>query len=150
MANISRRSFNLALASLSGTALLGAGPRRASAQSWPARPVTIVMPFAAGGGGDSLARAVAAELSEKIGGGRFIVENRTGAGGNIGGAAVAKAEPTATRCCLQATVPARSTSSSTRICNMIPSAILSRSFTSAKSRSSSPPACRHRRRILRN
>ena len=93
MANISRRSFNLALASLSGTALLGAGPRRASAQSWPARPVTIVMPFAAGGGGDSLARAVAAELSEKIGGGRFIVENRTGAGGNIGGAAVAKAEP---------------------------------------------------------
>src|SRR5262245_29047948 len=51
------------------------------------------MPFAAGGGGDSLARAIAAELSDKIGGGRFIVENRTGAGGNIGAAAVAKAEP---------------------------------------------------------
>jgi tripartite-type tricarboxylate transporter receptor subunit TctC len=50
------------------------------------------MPFAPGGGTDSLARAIAAELSEKMGA-RFIVENRTGAGGNIGGAAVAKAEP---------------------------------------------------------
>jgi tripartite-type tricarboxylate transporter receptor subunit TctC len=89
MATISRRSFNLALASLSGVGLLGTGAR---AQGWPARPVTIVMPFAPGGGTDSVARAVAAELSEKIGA-RFIVENRTGAGGNIGGAAVAKADP---------------------------------------------------------
>lgn len=92
MATISRRSFNLALASLSGTGLLGIGARGARAQSWPARPVTIVMPFAPGGGTDSLARTIAAELSEKMGA-RFIVENRTGAGGNIGGAAVAKAEP---------------------------------------------------------
>jgi tripartite-type tricarboxylate transporter receptor subunit TctC len=92
MATISRRSFNLALASLSGTGLLGIGASGARAQGWPARPVTIVMPFAPGGGTDSLARAVAAELSEKMGA-RFIVENRTGAGGNIGGAAVAKAEP---------------------------------------------------------
>jgi tripartite-type tricarboxylate transporter receptor subunit TctC len=92
MATMSRRSFNLALASLSGVGLLGAGTRSARAQSWPHRPVTIVMPFAAGGGTDAFARAVAAELSETIGG-RFIVENRSGAGGNIGGAAVAKAEP---------------------------------------------------------
>jgi len=88
---ISRRSFNLALGSLCGAGLTGIGAGRA-ADNWPSRPVTIVMPFAAGGGGDSLARAIAAELSEKIGG-RFIVENRTGAGGNIGAAAVAKAEP---------------------------------------------------------
>src|SRR5437868_5283945 len=90
MALISRRSFNATLASLSGAALFGSHAARA--QNWPARPVTIVMPFAAGGGTDSLARAIAAELSEKMGA-RFIVENRTGAGGNIGGAAVAKAEP---------------------------------------------------------
>ena len=89
MATMSRRSFNLALASLSGTGLLA---RSAHAQSWPTRPVTIVMPFAAGGGTDAFARAVAAELSETIGG-RFIIENRSGAGGNIGGAAVAKADP---------------------------------------------------------
>jgi tripartite-type tricarboxylate transporter receptor subunit TctC len=90
MATMSRRSFNLAFASLSGVGLLGAGS--ALAQSWPNRPVTIVMPFAAGGGTDAFARAVAAELSETIGG-RFVVENRSGAGGNIGGGAVAKAEP---------------------------------------------------------
>ena len=89
MATMSRRSFNLALAALSGTGLAGTGAR---AQGWPARPVTIVMPFAPGGGTDGLARAMAVELGERIGG-RFIVENRTGAGGNIGGAAVAKADP---------------------------------------------------------
>src|SRR5947209_3048314 len=64
----------------------------AGAQTWPARPVTLVVPFPAGGNADVLARALAAELSEKLGQ-QFIVDNRTGAGGNIGGAAVAKAAP---------------------------------------------------------
>ena len=64
----------------------------ASAQAWPTRPVTFVVPFPAGGNADVLARALAAELSEKLGQ-QFIVDNRTGAGGNIGGAAVAKAAP---------------------------------------------------------
>ncbi len=90
MTKVSRRSFGMGLAALSGVGL--AGSRGAVAQSWPARPVTIVMPFAPGGGTDAMARAIAAELSEKIGE-RFIVENRTGAGGNVGAAAVAKAEP---------------------------------------------------------
>jgi tripartite-type tricarboxylate transporter receptor subunit TctC len=89
---ISRRSFNLSLASLCGTGFLKAGTSEAVADGWPSRPVTIVMPFTAGGGVDGLARALAAELSEKLGG-RFIVENRAGAAGNIGGAAVARAEP---------------------------------------------------------
>jgi tripartite-type tricarboxylate transporter receptor subunit TctC len=89
---ISRRSFNLSLASLCGTGLLKAGTSEAVADNWPSRPVTIVMPFAPGGGTDGVARALAVELSEKIGG-RFIVENRTGAAGNIGGAAVSRAEP---------------------------------------------------------
>jgi tripartite-type tricarboxylate transporter receptor subunit TctC len=64
----------------------------ARAQGWPARPVTLIVPFPAGGNADVLARALAAELSEKLGQ-QFIVDNRTGAGGNIGGAAVAKAAP---------------------------------------------------------
>jgi tripartite-type tricarboxylate transporter receptor subunit TctC len=89
---ISRRSFNLSLALLGGAGLLKAGSSEALANNWPSRPVTIVMPFPPGGGSDALARALAVEFSEKIGG-RFIVENRAGAGGNIGGAAVARAEP---------------------------------------------------------
>jgi tripartite-type tricarboxylate transporter receptor subunit TctC len=64
----------------------------AYAQGWPTRPVTLVVPFPAGGNADVLARALAAELSEQLGQ-QFIVDNRTGAGGNIGGAAVAKAAP---------------------------------------------------------
>ena len=67
-------------------------PSDALAQAWPARPVTMIVPFPAGGNADVLARALAAELSEKLGQ-QFIVDNRTGAGGNIGGAAVAKAAP---------------------------------------------------------
>jgi tripartite-type tricarboxylate transporter receptor subunit TctC len=67
-------------------------PAVALAQAWPSRPVTFVVPFPAGGNVDVLARSVAAELSEKLGQ-QFIVDNRAGAGGNIGGAVVAKAAP---------------------------------------------------------
>jgi tripartite-type tricarboxylate transporter receptor subunit TctC len=61
-----------------------------AAQSWPARPVTLVVTFAAGGPSDGIARLIANEIGEKIGQ-RVVVENRGGAGGNIGAAAVAKA-----------------------------------------------------------
>jgi tripartite-type tricarboxylate transporter receptor subunit TctC len=61
----------------------------AFAQSWPERPVTIVVPFAAGGGTDTIARVLADRLSDAFGQ-RFIVENRTGGGGMIGAGAVAK------------------------------------------------------------
>lgn len=57
---------------------------------YPARPVTVVVPFAAGGGTDSIARLVGQKLSERYAK-PFVVENRLGAGGNIAGAAVAKA-----------------------------------------------------------
>lgn len=60
--------------------------------AWPDRPVTMIVPFPAGSAVDFLARATASELADKLGK-PFIVENRTGAGGNIGGAAVAKAKP---------------------------------------------------------
>jgi tripartite-type tricarboxylate transporter receptor subunit TctC len=64
----------------------------AVAQQWPDRPVTFVVPFPAGAAVDILARSVAHAASEKFGK-QFIVDNRTGAGGNIGGASVAKSNP---------------------------------------------------------
>ncbi|MCR0985340.1 Bug family tripartite tricarboxylate transporter substrate binding protein [Roseomonas populi] len=76
-------------------ALGGAGllaPPVARAQSWPSRPVTMIMPFSAGGGTDLLARALAQYLGETLGQ-QVVVDNRSGAGGNIGGAAVARAAP---------------------------------------------------------
>jgi len=62
----------------------------ANAQDYPVRPVTIVLNAAAGGATDILGRLVAQQLSQQLGK-QFVVENRVGAGGNIGTAAVAKA-----------------------------------------------------------
>jgi tripartite-type tricarboxylate transporter receptor subunit TctC len=70
----------------------GLGLGHAVAQEWPARPVRIVAPFAAGGSADTLGRIVAERLSEALKQ-NFYVENRGGAGGLIGSAQVANAEP---------------------------------------------------------
>ncbi len=64
----------------------------ASAQDWPTRPVTLVVPFAAGGPVDTMARIMAARLSELLGQ-QVVVENVGGAGGMTGTARVAKAAP---------------------------------------------------------
>ena len=64
----------------------------AVAQNFPNRPIRIVVPFAAGGAVDTVGRIVAAKMSEHLGQ-PVIVENRTGAGGNIGADAVAKSPP---------------------------------------------------------
>jgi len=80
---------------LTGAAALGAlslSPRPARAEQWPTRPVKLVVPFAAGGTTDILARVVAAKISEEFGQ-QFIVENKAGAGGNIAADFVAKSEP---------------------------------------------------------
>jgi tripartite-type tricarboxylate transporter receptor subunit TctC len=76
------------------TAILGfflAGTVAARAEdAWPQRPVTIVVPFQAGGSADLLARILQQHLQADIGK-PFVVENRSGAGGSIGTAYVAKA-----------------------------------------------------------
>jgi tripartite-type tricarboxylate transporter receptor subunit TctC len=74
------------------TAWLAALSLPASAQDWPKRPVTMVVPFAAGGVYDTLGRLYAASLSEQLGQ-QVVVENVPGAGGMTGSARVAKAEP---------------------------------------------------------
>ena len=61
-----------------------------SAQGWPSRVPTIVVSFPAGGPTDVLARTVATDLADRLGQ-QFVVENRSGAGGNVGAASVAKA-----------------------------------------------------------
>jgi tripartite-type tricarboxylate transporter receptor subunit TctC len=66
---------------------------RASAQTqWPTRVVKVVVPFAAGGTTDILGRLMAQKLSEEHGQ-QFIIENKAGAGGNLGADSVAKADP---------------------------------------------------------
>jgi tripartite-type tricarboxylate transporter receptor subunit TctC len=78
------------IARLISAALIFAAP--AAAQEWPAKPVTIVIPFAAGGAGDILARILSPRL-EKTFGKPFVVENRPGAGGVIGAVHTAKSAP---------------------------------------------------------
>lgn len=87
-----RRQFTLAAvacAALAGTGLLASAPASAQA-AYPSRPITIVVPFSAGGTTDILARVVGQALSTELGQ-PVLIDNRAGAGGNIGGALVAKA-----------------------------------------------------------
>src|SRR5581483_10379035 len=63
-----------------------------SAQSWPSKPVRIIVPFPPGGGLDFFTRIAAAKLQENLGQ-QFIVDNRSGAGGMIGAEAAAKSPP---------------------------------------------------------
>jgi tripartite-type tricarboxylate transporter receptor subunit TctC len=77
---------------LVGLALAFAPCQDAAAQKWPDHPVTMIVPFPAGSAVDTLARAIANNLSENLGK-QFIVDNRAGAGGGIGANVVAKATP---------------------------------------------------------
>src|ERR1700741_4213804 len=71
---------------------LAFGATNASAQNYPSKPVRIIVPFAAGGAVDALARIISARLQEQLGQ-PVIVENRAGAGGMTGADLVAKSPP---------------------------------------------------------
>src|SRR5262245_14514497 len=73
-------------------ALALSAAQAAWAQSWPAKPVRIVVPFTAGSGTDIIARTVTEKLSPQVGQ-PIVIENRPGAGGTIGAAVVVKSEP---------------------------------------------------------
>src|SRR5262245_9876220 len=75
-----------------GAAALPAVSRVAWAQAYPSRPVRIIVPFPAGQASDTLARLLGQSLSERLGQ-PFVIENRTGAGGNIGTESVVRATP---------------------------------------------------------
>jgi tripartite-type tricarboxylate transporter receptor subunit TctC len=85
----SRRSLLLGAAAFGALPLIS---KDARADNWPTRPVKFVVPFAAGGTTDILARVVASKMSEEYGQ-QFVVENKAGAGGNIAADFVAKSEP---------------------------------------------------------
>jgi tripartite-type tricarboxylate transporter receptor subunit TctC len=64
----------------------------AIAQSYPTKPIRMIVPYAPGGGVDIIARTTAQELAKRVGQ-QIIVDNRTGAGGNVGSELVAKSAP---------------------------------------------------------
>lgn len=72
--------------------MIVAGASHAPAQTYPSRPIKIVVPYAAGGGTDALTRFVARGLEQRLGQ-PVIVENRGGSGTTLGGLAVARADP---------------------------------------------------------
>ena len=77
---------------IAATLVFSLVPGLAGAQAWPSRPVKIVVPFVAGGATDVVARLLAQKLTEAWGQ-SVVVENRAGAGGNIGADVVAKSPP---------------------------------------------------------
>ncbi len=86
------RYFPSSARALLAATALAAASSTASAQTWPSRFVTVIVSFPAGGPTDVLARTIATDLADKLGQ-QFVVENRSGAGGNVGAASVAKAAP---------------------------------------------------------
>ena len=87
--NLDRREFlSLAGAAVANTMV----PRPAAAQTYPARPVRVVVPYAAGGATDVTTRLIVRKLSERLGK-QFYVENIAGGGANIGMGRAAHAAP---------------------------------------------------------
>lgn len=78
----------LTLAGLSVAA--GHAEAQTQAPSWPQKPITVIVPFAAGGGTDAFARPLAAQLDTQLGT-RVLIENRAGAGGTVGASQASKA-----------------------------------------------------------
>jgi tripartite-type tricarboxylate transporter receptor subunit TctC len=75
-----------------GVALLAAGASAQGAAGWPSRPVTVVVPFPAGGGTDAFARPLSAQLTRQLGK-QVLIDNKGGAGGTLGAGIASKAAP---------------------------------------------------------
>ena len=88
---------------------LGAANDSAQAQNYPARAITLVIPFAPGGSTSIVGRGIADKMSELLGE-KVVVDNRPGAGGTVG----TKAIPMVTRCCSATPARWRSVPRSTR------------------------------------
>ncbi len=87
------RGFRIIAITAAALALAaGAAPAQTSPTNWPTKLIRLVVPFAAGGSTDVTARLIGQALSERLGQ-QVVIDNRPGAGGNIGADAVAKAEP---------------------------------------------------------
>ncbi|MFS8930109.1 conserved hypothetical protein, UPF0065 [Cupriavidus taiwanensis] len=97
---MNRRQFSLAACARAaglvlGVAGIGAGTMLAApahADTWPSKPVTVIVPFPAGGGTDAFARPLTAQLSKQLGK-QFVIDNRGGAGGTVGASLASKAAP---------------------------------------------------------
>jgi tripartite-type tricarboxylate transporter receptor subunit TctC len=87
-----RKSLKPFAAAVVAMVALSCAAQRAAAQAYPTRPVTVIVPFAAGGGNDILARLLTQHMGKALGQ-QFVIENRPGAGGTIGARTVAKAAP---------------------------------------------------------
>jgi tripartite-type tricarboxylate transporter receptor subunit TctC len=86
------RPMHRLLTALFASCAIGVGAGAVAQDKYPAKPVTMIVPQAPGGANDAVARILAAKLSEEMGQ-QFIVDNRPGAGGNIGTVAAARARP---------------------------------------------------------
>jgi tripartite-type tricarboxylate transporter receptor subunit TctC len=90
--SINRRTIvQAAAAGMTAPALLS-NPVHAQASAWPAKPVTVVVPFPAGGGTDAFARPLSVQFS-KLTGKQLVIDNKGGAGGTLGAGIAAKAAP---------------------------------------------------------
>ncbi|WP_419095710.1 tripartite tricarboxylate transporter substrate binding protein [Curvibacter soli] len=87
-----RRHLLALAAAMLATALAGPAAQAQGAAAWPAKPITLIVPFPPGGPTDLVARVLGQQLSEQLGQ-PVIVDNRPGANGNIGNGMVAKAAP---------------------------------------------------------
>lgn len=85
-----RALLRAAMATAVAATALGGMAQAAAAQPWPDKPIRIVVPYAAGQGADLLARLISQELAKRLNQ-PIVIENRAGAGGNIGSAAAARA-----------------------------------------------------------
>jgi tripartite-type tricarboxylate transporter receptor subunit TctC len=93
--SLSRRALLGGIAAMAAPLAAPGSARAQAAANWPDRPVRMILPYAPGGPTDVIARLLCDTLSQRLPQ-RLVVENRTGAGGNIGASAVAKSRPDGT------------------------------------------------------